>query len=290
MFDLDLLKSLVSVVDSGGFTRAGERLNRTQSTVSQQIRRLEEAVGRPVFVRDGRSVRLTEEGERLVGYARRILALAEEARDAVAGRRTLEVVRLGVPDDFAVERLTEAVAAFARDEPGCRLHVRCGLSCDLRAWLARGDFDLILSKREPASGPAFAAWPERPLWIASRDHMPAELDPLPLVAFPQGCIYRDRAVAALEASGRRWRIAYESPNLMGIQAAIAGGLGIALLEARALGPGHRVLGRADGLPDIPPTELALTLGPEAPPAARRLAETIACFCTAAAEAAAARAA
>lgn len=286
MFDLDLLKSFVSVADAGGFTRAGERLNRTQSTVSQQIRRLEDAVGRPLFVRDAKRVALTEDGERLLGYARRLLALAEEAKTAVGGPGRVDVVRLGIPDDFAVEALTEAVAAFAREAPACRLEVRCGMSCDLRAGLARGEFDLVLAKREPASGPAFAAWGERLVWIAGRDHAPAELDPVPLVAFPQGCIYRDRAVHALERAGRRWRVAYESPNLMGIQAAIAGGLGIALLSDRAVRAGHRVLGRGDGLPDIPPTELAILIGPEAPAAARRLAGTIAGFCTGAAAVAA----
>lgn len=285
MFDLDLLKSFVAVVDAGGFTRAGERLNLTQSTVSQQIRRLEAAAGRALFVRDGRQSRLTEDGERLLGYARRILALAAEARDAVAGRGRVDVVRLGIPDDFAVERLTDVVAAFAREAPECRLDVRCGLSCDLKSGLARGDYDLVLAKREIGEGPAFAVWPERLVWIASRNHALPESDPLPLVAFQQGCIYRARSVEALERAGRRWRIAYESANLIGIQAAIAGGLGVALLEMRAVGPAHRILGRNEGMPPVPPTELALMLGADAPHAATRLAGTIASFCTAAALAA-----
>ena len=285
MFDLDLLKSFVSVVDAGGFTRAGERLNRTQSTVSQQVRRLEEAAGGPLFVRDGRQSRLTENGERLLGYARRILALSAEARDAVAGRGHVDVVRLGIPDDFAVERLTEVVAAFAREAPECRLDVRCGLSCELKSGLARGDYDLVLAKREIDEGSAFAVWPERLVWIASRNHALPESDPLPLVAFQQGCLYRARSIEALERAGRRWRIAYESPNLMGIQAAIAGGLGVALLEARALAANHRVLGRPEGLPPVPPTELALMVASETPQAALRLADTIAGFCSAAAMAA-----
>lgn len=285
MFDLDLLKTLVSVVDSGGFTRAGERLNLTQSTVSQQIRRLEETAGTALFVRDGRQSRLTEDGERLLGYARRLLALAAEARDAVAGRGRVDVVHLGITDDFAVDRLTEVVAGFARAAPECRLDVCCGLSVDLKAGLGRGDYDVVLVKREVAEGPAFATWPERLVWIASRSHALPEHDPLPLVAFRQGCVYRARSIAALERAGRRWRIAYESANLVGIQAAIAGGLGVALLEARAAGPRHRILGRAEGMPEVPPSELALLLGPNPTAAATRLAETIADFCTSAALAA-----
>ena len=285
MFDLDLLRSFVAVVDAGGFTRAGERLNLTQSTVSQQIRRLEETAGKALFVRDGRQSRLTEDGERLLGYARRILALSAEARDAVAGRGRVEVIRLGIPDDFAVERLTEVVAAFARAAPECRLDVRCGLSRDLQAGLVQGAYDVVLAKRDVAAGPAFATWPERLVWIASRHHPLPESDPLPLVAFQQGCVYRARAIDALERAGRRWRIAYESANLVGIQAAIAGGLGIALLEARSAGPAHRILGRADDMPEVPPSELALLVAPGAPRAATRLAETVAEFCETAALAA-----
>jgi DNA-binding transcriptional LysR family regulator len=99
--DLELLRSFVSVVDAGGFTRAGERVHRTQSTVSQQIKRLEGSIGRPLLLRKGKRVSPTEDGERLLSYARRILALADEARDVVAGAAPDGIVRLGVPEDFA---------------------------------------------------------------------------------------------------------------------------------------------------------------------------------------------
>lgn len=278
MFDLDLLRSFVSVVDAGGFTRAGERVNRTQSTISQQIKRLEEAVGKPLFERDRRAVHLTEAGETLIGYARRMLALAGEAQDALGNGPAPASIRLGIPEDFAINALTGVIARFARAQPAVRLEVRCDLSVALRDGLARGLYDVILAKREPNAGPAFAAWPERLVWITSRDLDLAHADPLPLVTFLPGCLYRDRAIRALEASGRRWRIAYESPNLMGVQAAIAGGLGIALQEAATVRDDHRILGPGDGLPAVPPTELHLNLRDGAPPAAQALARTIADFC------------
>ncbi len=279
MLDLDLLRSFVSVADTGGFTRAGERVHRTQSTISQQIKRLEDDLGRQLFLRDGRTVQLTEEGERLLGYARRILELAGEARAALAGEPPAPVVRLGIPDDFSITPLTETVAAFARSRPDCRLEVRCGLSVQLSAALERGELDVALIKRKPGACSAFAVWPERLVWIASRLHdTPAVLDPVPLVAFPQGCIYRDRMIRALEAAGRRWTVAYESPNLLGIQAAIAGGLGVALLDRRVLTPDHRVLDGRDGFPPVEPAELALILAPGAGQPAIRLAETLAGFC------------
>src|SRR2546423_7753319 len=132
MLDLDLLRSFVSVVDAGGFTRAGERVHRTQSTVSQQIKRLEEDVGRPLLNRSGKDVTPTEAGERLLSYARRLLALAEEARD-VLGRPGHEgAVRLGVTEDFAAYRLTKLLAAFSRSHPSLRLDVRADHSATLK--------------------------------------------------------------------------------------------------------------------------------------------------------------
>ncbi|MBV7485028.1 LysR substrate-binding domain-containing protein [Bordetella sp. BOR01] len=274
--DLDLLHSFVSVVDAGGFTRAGERVHRTQSTVSQQIRKLEDALGCALFVREGRRVHLTEDGERLLGYARRMLALSTEIRETVSGRQRVDVVRLGVPDEFAIERLTDVVAGFVRRHPLVRLSVRCDISMSLTRGLARGDLDVALLKRDPGTGPSLAAWPEHLCWISGHDSRPEQADPIPLVVFPQGCVYRNRAIHALESAGRRWRVAYESPNLAGLQAALAGGMGIALLERRCITASHRLLD--DTLPRAAPTELALCLGNSASTAARQVAHTLKEFC------------
>src|SRR4249920_4264700 len=132
MLDLELLRSFVSVVDSGGFTRAGERVHRTQSTVSQQIKRLEEDVGQPLLNRTAKDVTPTEAGERLLSYARRLLALAEEARDVLTRPGNEGAVRLGIPEDFAAYRLTKLLAAFSRTRPGLRLHVRADQSLTLK--------------------------------------------------------------------------------------------------------------------------------------------------------------
>ena len=133
MFDLELLRSFVSVVDAGGFTRAGERVHRTQSTVSQQIKRLEEDVGQPLLNRNGKDVTPTEAGERLLSYARRLLSLAEEARDVMARPGSEGAIRLGVPEDFAAYRLAKLLAAFSRSHPALRLDVRADQSAYLSA-------------------------------------------------------------------------------------------------------------------------------------------------------------
>src|SRR5882757_4108548 len=274
MMDLELLRSFVSVVDAGGFTRAGERVHRTQSTVSQQIRRLEESFGRPLLHRNGKQATPTEEGERLLSYARRILALAEEARDVV--------VRLGIPEDFAANRLAKMLSKFARSRPGLRLDVRCDLSVKLRNDLERGELDLALMKRDRGDAGAIASWPEHLQWVTSRSHpIDPRRDPVPLAVFPQGCLYRNRAIHALEAAGRAWHIAYTSPNFSGVQAAVSAGLGISILPDVAMLADHHVLTAKDGFPTITNTELVLVAPPNASPATRRLADLLAEFCDAA---------
>jgi DNA-binding transcriptional LysR family regulator len=279
MLDIELLRSFVSVVDAGGFTRAGERVHRTQSTVSQQVKRLEDSVGRPLLVRNGKQATLTEEGERLLSYARRILALEQEARDVVARPVIDGVVRLGIPEDFAAYRLTELLSGFVRSRPTLRLDVRSGLSMGHKQALERGELDLALFKRNAGEGDAIASWPEKLQWVTSRKH-PVDLsrDPVPLAVAEQGCLYRNRLIHSIEAAGRTWHIAYTSPNLSGIQAAVSAGLGVSILPDVAILPEHRVIEPTHGFPPITNTELALVAAGNASPATRRLGELLAEFC------------
>jgi len=281
MLELDLLRSFVSVVDTGGFTRAGERVHRTQSTVSQQIKRLEETLGYPLLHRDGKQATPTEQGERLVSYARRLLALEQEARDVMARPESEGVVRLGLPEDFTVYRLTELLSDFARARPGLRLDVRSGLSVQSRRAIERGELDLALYKRDAGESGGIAAWPERLHWITSRQHpINFRRDPLPFCMFEQGCLYRNRMIHAAEAAGRAWHMAYTSPSLAGIQAAVSAGIGDSILPEVAILPEHRVLKSKDGFPAITNTEVVLVTAANASPATRRLAELLRDFCSA----------
>ena len=272
--DLTLLRTFVSVIDAGGFTRAGERVNKTQSTVSQQIRRLEEQVGRVLLDRNSRAVTLTDDGERLLGYARRMLALNDEARGILVGGPKTELVRLGVPEDYAAERLPLLLAEFARDNRAIRLDVRCDLSIYLRADVEAGDLDLALVKQEVGEPGALRSWREPLCWVAAKEGDLHREDPLPLVLFPQGCVYRNRAVHELERAARPWRVAYSSPNHAGVRAAVMSGLGIGILPLSALPPGTRALGVGDGLPPLPDTELALLMARAGGTAAERVARLI----------------
>lgn len=279
MFDLELLRSFVSVVDAGGFTRAGERVHRTQSTVSQQIKRLEDDVGQPLLDRSGKDVTPTEAGERLLSYARRLLSLAEEARDVMARPGSEGAVRLGIPEDFAAYRLTELLAAFSRSHPGLRLDVRADQSVYLRRDLERGELDLALLKRAAREKGGIACWPERVHWVTSKSHpVDPMMSPVPLIGFPAGCVYRTGAIHAIESAGRAWYIAFSSSSLSGIQAAVAAGLGLSILPEMAIQSDHRVLTAKDGFAPIDKTEVALVASPNASPATLRLAAHLAEFC------------
>ncbi|KRR20321.1 LysR family transcriptional regulator [Bradyrhizobium retamae] len=279
MLDLELLRSFVSVVDAGGFTRASERVHRTQSTVSQQIKRLEDDIGQPLLNRNGKDVTPTEAGERLLSYARRLLSLAEEARDVVARPESEGAIKLGIPEDFAAYRLAKLLATFSRSRPGLRLDVRADQSTYLRRDIERGDLDLALLKRDAGEKGAIAVWPEKVHWVTSKIH-PVDIDAgsVPLIGFPAGCLYRSRAIHALESAGRFWHMAYTSSGLAGIQAAVAAGLGLSILSDIAIQAGHRVLTAKDGFAPIDKTELALVASPDASPATLRLADRLAEFC------------
>lgn len=280
MLDLDLLRSFVSVIESGGFTRAGERVHRTQSTVSQQIKRLEDDFGRPLLHRNGKSVTPTEDGERLLSYARRILSLAEEARDVLARPTAEGAVRLGIPEDFAAYRLTKLLASFARSRPGIRLDVRADQSTYLRRDLERGDIDLALLKRNAGESGGIAVWPERVHWVTSKANpIDTKAQFLPLIFFPTGCLYRARAIHAIESAGRNWHMAYTSSSLSGIQAAVAAGLGLSILPQIAIQKDHQTLSARDGFAPIDKTEVALVASPTANAATLRLADRLAEFCS-----------
>jgi DNA-binding transcriptional LysR family regulator len=255
MLDLELLKTFVCVVDEGSFTRAAERVHRTQSTVSQQVRKLEDLIGHALLLRDrtGQNVSVTEHGELLIHYARRLLALSSEAVEALASDLDLEILRIGMPEDFDAQRLALILAGFNRTRPEARLETVSGMSTDLKQKLAAGELDIALVKREPDSGPCWAAWSETLVWVKGAG-VDSTNGVLPLALFPQGCIYRQRAIRLLDVAQRPWRVAFGSHSLSGIQAAVTCGLGISVLPASAVLPEHSV---CSDLPALPPTELAL---------------------------------
>jgi DNA-binding transcriptional LysR family regulator len=255
MFTPQQLLSFVAVCETASFTRAAARVHLSQSTVSQQVRQLEEKVGQALLERSSHQVQITEEGEKLLGYARRIIALNGEAYDVLSNKWRDGVLRLGVPEDFAAST-TSLLARFSREHPLLRLDVMSGLHIELRRAWQREELDIMLIKQPYGERP-LAARPEPLLWLDSAAHPCFDQTPVPLVLFPQHGLYREEMCQALDAIGRSWRISYSSASLLALASASAQGLGLTLLPASCRLPEHLILGSEQGLPQIDIFELAL---------------------------------
>lgn len=254
--DLDQLRTFVAIAETGSFTRAADVVFKTQSAVSMQMRRLEERVGKPIFVRDGRSSRLTEDGERLLGYARRMMRLSSEALAAFDDSELSGSVRLGTPDDYAERFLPEVLARFSRSNPLVEVSVICEPSVDLIQHARLGEVDLAIVTN-CGEGNVEVIRHEPILWVASSMHGAAEEEVLPLALFKPPCIWRTAAIEALTAAGRKHRVLYQSANSTAVLAAVAAGLAVTALAESALKPGMRVLGEADGFPRLPMCEIGI---------------------------------
>lgn len=273
LLDPHLLQSFVAIVETGSFTRAGERMHLTQSTISQQMRRLEQQLGCPLLDRSGRQVVTTAQGETLLGLARRILGLLALAGDRV-GEASLPL-RLGVPEDFAAGAMTAVLAAFARQYPEVRLEVQSDLSHALWQAFEGGELDLALIKQGRGQGEPIARWREPLAWVDSRDWPAGERDPVPLVVFPNEGLYRRQITDALDARGIPWRIAYVSASLASLQGAVSAGIGVSLLPARLLQPDQVEL---TDWPAVRSVELALHLGAGGSEPLARLCEALIALC------------
>ena len=247
----ELLRTFVKAVDTGSFTRAGEVVGRSQSAISLQIRRLEEMLDTSLVVRGSHPVRLTAEGGTLAGYARRILALNDEAVESLRRPKVTGCVRLGAPHEYTASLLPVILGKFAQSHPSVMLEVTCDLSKNLLVRMEKGEFDLVIALHEDPDEPGGEkVLTERLVWVTSPEHACNEQSPLPLVLAPAPCIYRSRVLQKLSTLDRRWRIAYSSSSYSGISAAERTGLGVTLIAASTVPEGMRLLGEADGLPDM----------------------------------------
>jgi len=254
--DLDLLRAFVSVADTSSFSRAGQQLLRNQSTVSLQIKRLEDSLGHRLFDRTPRSVSLTLQGARFLEHARRLVALNDEVVTLINEPELQGVVRLGTPEDFATSHLPDVLARFAQTYPRISLEVTCDLTLNLLDGFRADKFDLVLVKREPSRhADGVRVWREPLVWVVGpRDFDGA--DQIPLVVSPPPCVYRKRATEALDTARQRWRLAYICGSLAGSIAAVRAGLGITVLPKEMVPSGLRTI-ETGVLPELPDTEIAL---------------------------------
>ncbi len=247
--DTSLLRTFAAVAEREHFGAAAGSVFRTQAAVSQQMQRLEAVLGCALFVRVGRNKRLTEQGRRLLSYARRILSLNDEACLAVATEPSDEVVKVGASADCVDSLLPEYLARCAEAYPRLRIDIQVGRSRWLGSALRRGDLDLALDVEQHEGLTCERLRTSPIIWIAgARYHHRREL-PLPIVVIQPGCVFRQAAVAALEAQGRPSTVAFETTTLAGIRAALRAGLGVTPRSVEMLTPDLRIV---DEDLDLPP--------------------------------------
>jgi DNA-binding transcriptional LysR family regulator len=257
MMEFELLRSFVAVAECGGFHRAAEQLNLTQSTVSQQIKRLELITTRPLFRRTTRTVALTDDGEMLLGDARRLLQLEEAARRRLTAPPLSGTVRLGAVEEVAGGSLPPALGRFASTHPNVKLEVQIGVSASLIQQLDAGRLDVVLAKRPLGTSRGRLVWREPMVWAAAETFELVADAALPLALYREQSVSRDAALIALRDSEWAWQIVYTSPSLTGVRAAALAGLAITPLPASAVTAGLRVLGAESGLPALPDLEFAI---------------------------------
>lgn len=257
LLEIDQLRTFIAIVETGSFTRAAGVVHKTQSAVSMQMRRLEERIARPIFARDGRSSRLTEDGERLLDYARRIVQLNSEALATFADAEFAGRVRLGVPDDYADRYLPEIMARFSRVYPGVELSVICEPSLELIERIDADAIDLAIVTNCDHMRPAETFRRERLLWVTSARHATHAQEPVPLALGRQSCAWRKLAIERLETVARPYRLLYTSSNAGAVAAAVLAGLAVSVLPESGLRPGMRILNAGDGFPELPPCHIGL---------------------------------
>jgi DNA-binding transcriptional LysR family regulator len=261
LIDIEQLRTFIAIAETGSFTRAAEIVHKTQSAVSMQMKRLEERLERPIFSRDGRASKLTEDGERLLDYARRIVKLNVEALATFSDQELFGRVRLGVPDDYADRYLPEIMARFARAYPGIELTVVCEPSIALSDRIEANDLDLAIVTNCDTTLPSEIFRHERLLWVTSNRHATQLEEPLPLALGRVNCTFRQSTVECLERMGRAYRVLYTSANSGAVAAAVLSGLAVSVFPESGLRPGMRVLTPADGFPELPSCRIGLMRNP-----------------------------
>lgn len=263
VYDPAQLRTFLAVAQTLSFTQAARRLGVRQSTVSQHVRRLEEASGRQLFTRDTHSVQLTEDGEAMLGFARTILEAHERAVAFFTGTRLRGRLRFGASEDFVLTRLPEILESFRRDHPEVDLELTVELSGTLHEQLEAGRLDLVLAKRRTRGtqgAPGELVWQDALIWIGAPQLRLDPDRPVPLIVFPPPGITRARALEVLEAHGRAWRIACTSTSLSALVAAARAGLGVMAHTRGLIPPGLVPVPARVGLPELGDVDFVLLHG------------------------------
>ncbi|MFH7586267.1 LysR substrate-binding domain-containing protein [Oceanimonas smirnovii] len=247
----DLLRTFVTINQLGGFTQAGERLGRSQPAISLQMKRLEELLGVKLFNR-GQGLQLTEEGQLLLTCAQRMLELNDTLISRLSTPRVSGAVRLGIPNDFEVSFLATTLGRFAQSYPGVTLDVSSDISATLLSDYKKGAYDLVMAIEEsrPERHQLTDYITEPLVWVRNTNMLLSADQPLPLILYPKGCLYRRTIINALNKANLPWRVVYSSSSLLGIQSAIKAGLGISVLSKSTVPEGLEASSSFAHCPDL----------------------------------------
>ncbi|MTH95206.1 LysR substrate-binding domain-containing protein [Roseibium sp. RKSG952] len=281
LIDMELYRTFLVIAETSSFSKASELVGRTPSAVSMQIKKLESLLGVPVFAREGRTVRMTTEGEALLGYARRILMLNEEAVSLFQAPSVEGEVRFGAPSDFGTRFLPMILSRFARSHPGVNVDVSLDGSPMMLEALKKGTLDLVLYTARPDSDLARVGeivFTEPLVWAGLEGGIAYERDPLPLAVSSSGCPWRRAARIALDSAQKPYRISYTSFHSAGQEAALLADLAIAPFPASVVSAPLQILDARHGLPDIGNYHMVLRRSRKAGKATRAFAEHVTeCF-------------
>ena len=257
----DLLRTFVAIADNGSFSRAAERVGRSQSAVSLQMKRLEDSTGCGLFRRESHGVSLTASGKRLLLNARRILRLMDRAAGELSGAAVAGTVRLGMPASYGAATLSAVLTRFAEICPGVEVTLDCAQGRALEPALAAGELDLIVFATGQPGAEGEALMHDPAVWVTSASHDTHECDPLPVALFGPTCWWHSRALQILEDRGRRYRIACTSQSTEAVAAAVMSGLAVAVLEQSTVPQGARIQTEAEGFPGFPGSTVVLRRRP-----------------------------
>ena len=268
--ELDLLRTFVAVANGNSFAAAAESVFRTQSAVSQQMQRLEQLIGKELFSRNGRNKALTEHGVKMLGYARRILRLNDEACLCLMYEDVDGVLRIGSPDDTANTILPDLLSRFSKSYPKLAIEIVVKRSPFLMDMLKNDDVDMAISTVDCVDFPGFVLRTSPSLWFCGQGYKLNPDEPLPLVSLDEPSTYRNMAINQLDLAGIPWRIAYVATTLSGARAAVVAGVGVMARSIDLLGDDIRVLGEADGLPKLPDIKFNLYMRRNSPQKAAKV--------------------
>lgn len=255
--DSELLRTFLAIADSGSFTNAANRIFRSQSAVSLQIKRLENLLGQAVFERRARGAVLTQTGLKLRPVAQQVVDILDQAIGVLKLDALQGSIRVGIPDEYGETILSDVIAAFTRDHPQVAITVQCGFSAGFPQALAENELDIAVYLAESSSSASILLRNEQTHWVRSRHHRPQEQTPLPVALFDRACWWRDRAVESLEAAGKQYRVAYTSESVTGVIAAIQAGIAVGLVGESFINDELEILSTDYGLPFLPPSSLVI---------------------------------